>query len=143
MEEAVNTGEIQEKKKEKKTKEKVSKDQSSTERTLQSYERTLLAWVRTGVHLMTFGFVIFRFLQDKVVELGTHPVLKIISPKTIGLIMILSGFIGLFLAGVRFIQISDRHAQTRKKTITNPAMLQAYVILMLSATLIIAAFADR
>ena len=68
MEEELNTREAQENKKEKKAKEKAEKEQSTAERTLQSYERTLLAWVRTGAHLMTFGFAIYKLLQQKVVE---------------------------------------------------------------------------
>ncbi len=143
MEEELNTGEIQENKKEKKAKEKAEKEQSSAERTLLAYERTLLAWVRTGVHLMTFGFFIYKLLQQKVVESGAHPVLDIISPRTIGLIMISSGFIGLSLAVLRFIQVADKYGQLRRKTYVNPAMLQSYVILLLSAALVIGALAGR
>ena len=144
MEEELNKGESQENKKEKKAKEKAEKEQSTAERTLQSYERTLLAWVRTGAHLMTFGFAIFKLLQQKVVEsVGGHPVLDIISPKTIGLIMISSGFIGLLLALVRFVQVAKKYGQLRPKTYANPAMLQSYVILLLCAALIVGALAGR
>ena len=53
-------------------------------------------------------FFIYKLLQQRIEQTGTHPVLDIIIPKTIRLIMISSAFICLSLAIVRFIQVSKK-----------------------------------
>jgi uncharacterized membrane protein YidH (DUF202 family) len=91
------TEELSEKKK-RKLEEKAEKEEMSSERTLLAFERTLLAWVRTSTHLMTFGFAIYKLLEEKQHTVGEHPILKYVTPKAVGLVMITSGLIGLALA---------------------------------------------
>ena len=142
MEEAPITEEISDKKKKRKE-EKAEKEEMSAQRTLLAYERTLLAWVRTGTHLMTFGFAIFKLLSEKAKEQGDHPLLQYISPKFIGMVMIVSGFIGLTLAVRRQIQIVKKYGQLEAKTFYSPAMLQAYVVMALCLLMMIGAAVSK
>jgi putative membrane protein len=66
------------------------------ERTLLAYERTQIAWVRTALTLISFGFAItefFTYLREKRGESAT-----ILSPRALGLTMIVIALISLTLA---------------------------------------------
>lgn len=70
--------------------------QLAFERTFLAYERTRIAWVRTALALISFGFVIakfFQYLREKQGETAT-----MLTPRTIGLVMITIGLVGLILA---------------------------------------------
>ena len=59
-------------------------------------ERTRIAWVRTALALISFGFVIaqfFQYLREKQGETAT-----LLSPRAVGLVMITIGLVGLILA---------------------------------------------
>lgn len=117
-----------EKKAKKKEKKKIEKEIKS-ERIFIAFQRTLLSWVRTSTSLFTFGFAIWKLLEQKAQEPGNHPVLRVVSPKYIGLIMILSGFLGLLKAVSAFVNISKKFGRSTKVTYLDPAMIQSYVIL--------------
>lgn len=71
-------------------------------------ERTFLAWVRTAIGMMAFGFVIERF--DLFLRAAVpQPVLKQIAPhgqkfaNAAGLAFIAIGVVMIVIAGVRFV----------------------------------------
>jgi inner membrane protein YidH len=69
--------------------------QLAYERTFLAYERTRIAWVRTALALISFGFAIakvLQYLREKQGETAT-----LISPRAVGLIMIVVGLISLIL----------------------------------------------
>lgn len=71
----------------------------SFQRTFISHERTQMAWVRTALSLISFGFTIaklFEYLQEK--EGARGPLL---SPRAIGILMISIGLISLALGGLQ------------------------------------------
>lgn len=71
----------------------------SFNRTFQALERTQMAWVRTGLALITFGFGIakfFQFLHDQQGEKA-----PIFGASTVGMFMIAIGLVGLLLANVQ------------------------------------------
>jgi putative membrane protein len=119
------------KKAQKKEKKKTGKE-IKTNRTFVAFQRTLLAWVRTSTSLFTFGFAIWKLLEQRVQDPNTHtPILNVVSPKVVGIIMIFSGFLGLLMAAVAFVKISKKFGRTTRLTYLDPAMIQAYVILTL------------
>ena len=69
------------------------------ERTLLAYERTQIAWVRTALALISFGFAIAKFFQYIRLEKGETATLM--SPRTVGLLMIVIGLVGLILANLQ------------------------------------------
>lgn len=78
------------------------------DRTILAHERTLMAWIRTAASMITFGFTIYKLLQ----EMSTRPEAadRILSPRVVGMIMIAFGMIGLLLA-----QIQHHNAMTKLK----------------------------
>ena len=113
------------------------KEELSVDRARLAQERALLAWVRTSTTLMTFGFALFKFLEAQLTQNHRPPLLGFITPRVIGLTLLLSGFFGLALSVYRHIQVMkllDQYSSTRFFT---PALLLAYLIMVLIALLVI------
>ena len=70
----------------------------SYQRTALSYERTLMSWIRTSMSLITFGFSIYKFFEEVQKESSQS---RMITPRMVGLIMILFGFLGLLFAQIQ------------------------------------------
>jgi putative membrane protein len=70
--------------------------QLAYERTFLAYERTRIAWVRTALALISFGFAIAKVLQYLRAKEGEAATL--LSPRSIGLVMIAIGLLSLILA---------------------------------------------
>jgi putative membrane protein len=120
-----------------KKKKKAEKEELAIERTLLAFERTFLAWIRTAASLMTFGFAIYKLLVTKIHEPGAHPILEVLTPRSIAIILFTSGFLGLLFAAIRFIQVKKKYNQFSNKTFFEPTMLQAYVILLILILLLV------
>ena len=71
------------------------------DRTRLSVERTMMAWIRTGVSLISFGFSIYKFFQIQ--ELGLKGAFEegLFGPRSFGAVMILTGLGVVGLAGAQ------------------------------------------
>jgi putative membrane protein len=74
-------------------------------------ERTFLAWVRTGIAIMAFGFLVERFdifLKIAAASLGQRPHAGASQAfgNVAGLTLIIAGAALIFLAGLRFKKIA-------------------------------------
>ena len=82
-------------------------------RTRLSLERTLMAWVRTAVSLIGFGFTMVQFL-DRMEDLpGAKPARFPGAPRYLGLMLITCGIAALvistwqYMAGLRYLRSGD------------------------------------
>jgi len=67
----------------------------SMQRTRNSAERTLMAWVRTALSMITFGFTAYKFLEYvRQAEKGSYAV-RVHGPRNVGLALIALGTLGL------------------------------------------------
>src|SRR5688572_19302779 len=66
------------------------------ERTALAYERTLTAWVRTATSMISFGFTIYKLFHELKGEDQ-----RILTPRIVGMIMILFGLLSLLLAQIQ------------------------------------------
>ncbi len=57
----------------KKKKDKKKNEPLPDDKTFLAYTRTLLAWIRTSTSLLTFGFAIYKLLQQEAEKPGDHP----------------------------------------------------------------------
>ena len=90
-------------------------------RTLMATDRSMMAWVRTGLSLISFGFTIYKFLEyarDKLIATGEVPG-GFSNPKMIGLFMIGVGILCLILGILENITtirgLRERHQFTRSR----------------------------
>jgi putative membrane protein len=67
-------------------------------RTRLSIERTLMAWVRTSVSLIGFGFTIVQFFERFHSMEGVAPALRPQAPRYLGLALIAAGVIALVVS---------------------------------------------
>src|SRR5688500_8226623 len=68
------------------------------ERTLLAHERTLMAWIRTAASMITFGFTVYKLLEEKSSATTSD---KLLTPRIVGMIMIAFGIAGLLLAQIQ------------------------------------------
>ena len=70
-------------------------------RTRFALERTMMAWVRTAVSLISFGFTIYKFfqyMQDK----GERPRAdRLLGPREFGMLLIIMGLATLLMATIQ------------------------------------------
>jgi putative membrane protein len=86
-----------------------SKSREETIRLHQANERTMLAWIRTGIALMAFGFAIARFgvFLRQVASVGSVP-LRLehgVGSAWVGAALVALGMVANLLATVRYGQI--------------------------------------
>lgn len=77
------------------------------DRSRMASERTLMAWLRTSLSMISFGFTIFKFLEALQQQATTKP-LRPDSPRNVGLALIAIGTGALILACVqhrRYLQV--------------------------------------
>jgi putative membrane protein len=117
----------------------LSKDDLAVENTILALERTLLAMVRTSTTLLTFGFAIYKLMQEKAHETGSHPILEVLSPKLLGAAMIFTGFIGLLLSVIHYRSLLSKMGRWKSKSWFSSSMIISYVILSLNALMLIGA----
>ena len=75
-------------------------DQLAIDRTRLAAERSLMAWIRTALSMIAFGFTIYKFLQA-LHEQSPVPVLRPNAPRNVGLLLV---GIGTFAVAVAVIQ---------------------------------------
>jgi inner membrane protein YidH len=81
-------------------KELKANDILALDRTRLASERTLMAWVRTALTMIGFGFTLYKFLQVMQAQ-STMPVLRPQAPRNVGLTLV---GIGTFAVTVACVQ---------------------------------------
>jgi putative membrane protein len=79
-------------------------------------ERTFLAWVRTGIAVMAFGFLVekFNLFLTYLVQAAGHPVVSppgVVHAEVVGLLMLVAGVLVIVLGTARFAVNRTRIAQ--------------------------------
>ena len=118
------------------TKEPLNSTDLSFERTILSHERTLMSWIRTSSSMITFGFSIYKILEQINPE---NQDAKIFTPRLVGMTLILIGLAGLFLAMIQHIRSMKRLKQNYPNVPTSIALILGVVIILMGAGLFVGA----
>lgn len=96
----------------------------SFERARMAAERTLIAWIRTALSMISFGFTIYKFLEAMQESQKTH--LQPNGPRNLGLTLIGLGTTGLIIACIqRRSLLKQLHYSTSVGTRWSLAMMVA------------------
>lgn len=94
-------------------------------------ERTFLAWIRTSIALMGFGFVIVKFglfLKQITLLFQTADYPSKAHSSVVGVVMVA---VGILLALMAFIQYRKHEAQLRNNSYYPSSMLMLFTTLVL------------
>lgn len=90
-------------------------------RTREAAERTLMAWIRTNLSMISFGFTIFKFFQY-LQEAGTAAKFRPQAPRNLGIALVLLGTVMLTLAivqhGIFLRRLRERSGQKLPVSLT-------------------------
>ena len=112
-------------------------------RTVMAADRSMMAWVRTGLSLLTFGFTIYKFLdyaREELIATGKE-VTDFSSPKFIGLFLIGLGILSLLMgileneATIRVLKKNHSFKRIRYSLFLTIILLVFGVILFLAVLL--------
>ena len=108
-------------------------------RTRLALERTLMAWARTSVSLIGFGFTIVQFFQRVQTSAASSvPVLMPDAPRNFGLALIAAGILGLIVSlwqyhqGLQYLWSSEFRAVAgvEKERVTTPIMWVSILLIL-------------
>jgi uncharacterized membrane protein YidH (DUF202 family) len=122
-------------KEKKKKKDKEGKEELSIVKVELSLYRAQMAMVRTTTTMTTFGFALYKLLEEKVRDGRIRPVLKIISPKAVALTLFFAGFTGLATYSIKHIRTLKKLNLYNRRIYFSGVMLMSYVILLLTLAL--------
>ncbi|WP_276133778.1 YidH family protein [Polluticoccus soli] len=94
-------------------------------RTVIAEERTLMAWIRTALSLISFGFTIYKIFSETEKEADHH-----LTARAVGLIMIGMGLLGLLLAQIdhhKAIKILKQEHPVRQRTVAGVMALLVWI----------------
>ena len=77
----------------------MTSDDLALRRTFLAHDRTLMAWIRTSVSLISFGFTIYKFFQYLAETEKAH-IHTLFGPRQFALTMIGIGVLGLAFASI-------------------------------------------
>jgi len=117
-------------------------------RTRMALERTLMAWLRTAVALIGFGFTIVQFFQRLQDMEHVAPALRPQAPRHLGLALIGAGILALVISGQQYRRMvrylwSDQFrpiAGIEEKTMV-PIITQTPLLAVVIAMILIGLFA--
>jgi putative membrane protein len=108
------------------------------ERTVLAENRTLMAWIRTAISLISFGFTIYKFFEE---TLKTTPTAaeRIMTPRIAGMILIAFGLLSLiwglaeYNAGFKKLKHSYPATEKSKTSLLSVLILLLGLVLFLAA----------
>ena len=101
-------------------------------RTLMAADRTLMAWLRTSLSMLSFGFTIYKFLEDIESKKGITLTLAqryTDVPQKVGLFLSALGTIAILMGMIEYLHTLLSLHVRRNIVLRRPAMIMSIVML--------------
>ena len=107
-------------------------------RTIMAADRTLMAWVRTSLSMLSFGFTIYKFLETAAKQ---DALARPESPQRVGLFLAGMGTLSMILGLVSYWTTLKDLQRTEDFRLGRPPLLISLVMTIAGATLFLAIIA--
>jgi len=95
-------------------------------RTMMAADRTLMAWIRTALSLLSFGFAIYKILQE--VEQSENPLPQHTTPRNIGIFLGVTGTAAMIMGTIEYWQTIHQLRQDTDFWYLRPAMVMSLLM---------------
>jgi len=102
-------------------------------RTMMAADRTLMAWIRTALSLLSFGFAIYKILQELEQSGKTLPEP---SPRNAGLVFAISGTTAMVMGTIEYWQTVHELRRDTRFDYTRPAFIMSLLMSLSGMALI-------
>lgn len=94
-------------------------------RTILAADRTLMAWVRTSLSMYSFGFTIYKFLENAVDQKALN---RVDSPQQVGLFLTGMGTASMVMGLVSYWATLKELQRTEEFRLGRPALLTSLIM---------------
>ena len=98
----------------------------ATVRTLMAADRTLMAWIRTSLSMFTFGYTLYKVLQE-VQEIGNLE-LHQAAPRDAGIVLIVTGIVALIMGIIEYSVTLRMLRRSYKFRLARPTLVMSVVL---------------
>lgn len=102
-------------------------------RTMMAADRTLMAWIRTSLSMLTFGYTIYKVLQE-VQEIGKIA-LRDTAPRNAGVLLTVTGTAALMMGIAEYCWNLRILRRSYRFTLARPSLIMSTVIVIAGAFL--------
>jgi len=91
-------------------------------------DRTLMAWIRTALSLLSFGFTIYTVLRAFEERGGVLPGDKLNTPRIVGLFLTGAGTLAILMGTIQYVLCLRELARHGDFSLTRPPMIMAVLM---------------
>ena len=103
-------------------------------RTVMAADRTLMAWIRTALSLYSFGFAIYKILQE--LEQTGKPLPQESSPRNIGVFLAITGTTAMAMGTIEYWQTIHELRRDTDFWYLRPALVMSLLMSIFGVVLI-------
>ena len=101
------------------------------QRTIIAADRTLMAWIRTSISMIGFGFTIYKFFEYLREAEGFHSAIRAQAPRHLGLALIGLGTLTLFAAIYQHWRFLRKLGVTKKAYLWSLSVIAALLMALI------------
>lgn len=94
--------------------------------TLMAADRTLMAWIRTSLSFFSFGFAIYKILQE--LQQNGRSLPHENTPRNVGIFLAVTGVLAIVLGTIEYWQTAHELKHVHAFRLVRPALIVALVM---------------